>query len=139
MPLTYGNAIRLWVLGALQVAVGLILTAAPIMVVGFAALCLVPFISVPWLILVFKTLRRPSKGGLLLLRSANILGVLVGAGLLGLGKHMLDAAERSARAGGGLLGALGYYPIGAGLLLITLCVLSLVMLWFLTPAERAAF
>ena len=70
-----------------------------------------------WVVVLGVRLWRPSGRVRILLRRTHFVGVTVAAPLCAYGVLALQAAERSAAAGGGLMGAIGLIPLGLGVLL----------------------
>ncbi len=77
-----------------------------------------------WIVLGFR-LWQPRPGTFVALRRTHYAYLLVDALLIWYGITALQAAERSAARGGGLLGGFGLLPIGLG---IGLCCFSAVTL-----------
>lgn len=71
--------------------------------------------------------RGPSPRTFALLRATHWAVLLLAAILIYAGIATLQAAERSAADGGGLLGAFGFLPIGIGCVLGVLAALSLIL------------
>ncbi len=71
--------------------------------------------------------RGPSPRTFALLRATHWAVLLLAAILIFVGISTLQAAERSAAHGGGLLGAFGFLPIGIGSVLGTLATLTLIV------------
>ena len=108
------------ILGAVHVMLSLLLLPLA-MVFGFL---LVPILlpGPVWVVILGIRLWRPTECVRVLLRRTHFVGVVVAAVLCGYGVFALraaerSAAERSAAAGGGLLGAFGLIPLGLGALL----------------------
>jgi hypothetical protein len=85
-----------------------------------------------WLMILGYRLWRQGDGVGVLLRRTHVVVVVVAVLLCAYGLFALRAAERSAAAGGGLLGAYGFLPLGLG---IMLGVTAIGSLWF---AHRTA-
>ncbi len=70
-----------------------------------------------WLVILAYRLWRPTGEVAVLLRRTHVVTAVIAALLCVYGIVALQAAERSARAGGGLLGAFGLLPLTLGLVL----------------------
>ena len=81
---------------------------------------------------------RPARRVGVLLRRTHFVGATVAALLCAYGVFALQAAERSAAAGGGIMGAFGLIPLGLGILLGGTAVTSLWLARRLTSAVREA-
>lgn len=129
---------RALALTSLQLAVAVALPISLMMLVGVVALLLIP-VAVPiWAVLVGHVLLSPTKVGLRVLRCGNLCCVGMGFLLCAYGKYCIDAAEKSAQAGGGLLGAYGLLPLGVGMALCIAGLSSLLILWQWNAVERDA-
>ncbi len=87
-----------------------------------------------WLVIVAYRLWRPTDQLAALLRRTHIVVAVVAALLCVYGVLALQAAERSAGAGGGLLGAFGLLPLTLGLVLGATAAASL---WLARLVSRA--
>ena len=113
-------------LAALQAAMAALLSFPLLLMAGLPLdYALISIISLAWVAFVIAKLRAPTVLDLRALRAANLCATVIGTLLIASGLAALIAAENSARAGGGLLGAFGYLPIVAGLLLILCACVSL--------------
>ena len=111
------------ILGGAHVFVAIILLPISTFLGLFAApLVLAPLI---WLAVLGVRLWWPNTRVMTLLRCTHIAAVPLAILLIVGGLFALRAAQRSAEAGGGLLGAFGLIPIVMGLLLGGLSVVSL--------------
>ena len=134
----YDGLVRALAIASLQVVVAMVVPLSLLMIIGFAGLLLVPITLPVWLVVVAWVLRAPTPIGLMVVRGANLLSLGIGGLLCAFGKHCLDAAERSAQLGGGLLGAYGLLPIVLGVVIIIACALSLLLLWSVKPVSARA-
>ncbi|HEY6209103.1 MAG TPA: hypothetical protein VIW28_08590 [Gemmatimonadales bacterium] len=87
-----------------------------------------------WLVIVAYRLCRPTGQLAALLRRTHVVAAVVAALLCAYGVLALRAAERSAGAGGGLLGAFGLLPLTLGLFLGVTAAASL---WLARLVSRA--
>ena len=111
------------VLGVVHVIVGLLLLPLTM----FFGLLLVPVLlpGPVWVMILGIRLWRPTGRVGVLLRRTHFVGMSIAALLCIYGVLALQAAERSAAAGGGLMGAFGLIPLGLGVLLGGTAVTSL--------------
>jgi hypothetical protein len=130
------NATPFRILGVVHVIVGLLLLP----VTMFFGLLLAPVLlpGPVWIVMLGFRLWRPSARVGVLLRRTHCVGMTVAALLCVYGVFALQAAERSAAAGGGLLGAFGLIPLGLGVLLGGTAVTSLWLARGLKSDDRDA-
>lgn len=115
-----------------------LLVALPLLLLAAMSGILAPLVALGpvWLIFIGVQLwRGPSLQRYRLVRTTHRAGLAVAALLCYYGIFALRAAERSAAAGGGLLGAFGLFPLGIGIALAVLSIASLTMIR--RPAPRA--
>ena len=117
------NSTPFRILGVVHVIVGLLLLPLTLFFGVLLAPVLLP--GPVWIVILGIRLWRPSARVGVLLRRTHLVGVAVAALLCGYGAFALQAAQRSAAAGGGLLGAFGLIPLGLGALLGVTAVPSL--------------
>ena len=111
------------ILGVIHVIVGILLLPLTL----FFGLLLVPILlpGPVWFVILGVRLWRPTARVGVWLRRTHFVGVTVAALLCAYGVFALRAAERSAAAGGGLLGGFGLIPLGLGAILGATAVTSL--------------
>ncbi len=111
------------ILGVVHVIVGLLLLPLTV----FFGLLLVPILlpGPVWVAILGIRLWRPSARVGVLLRRTHLVGLTIACLLCAYGVLALQAAERSAAAGGGLLGGFGLIPLGLGAILGATAVTSL--------------
>ena len=124
------------ILGVVHVIVGILLLPLTL----FFGLLLAPVLlpGPVWIVMLGIRLWRPTRRVGIWLRRTHLVGVAVAALLCGYGAFALQAAQRSAAAGGGLLGAFGLIPLGLGALLGVTAVPSLWLARRLTSAVSEA-
>lgn len=122
----------------LQVGVGIALPLPIVFVTGLSGVIVVALMAIVWVAFVIKELGKSSPIGLYCLRGINVLGAVVGVLLIGYGAFALDAAEKSARSGGGLLGAFGFVPMAFGAYLVVASLVTIGMLRRATGAGDSA-
>lgn len=121
MPSTGSRRYR--ALGVAHILMGLLLLPLAT-VVGLIG---IPLLIIPslWLIALGVHLWRGGPGLALALRRTDLVSLVIAVLLCLYGVFALVAANESAAAGGGLLGAFGVLPIGLGLALGALALISL--------------
>ena len=92
------------------------ITLAPIVLIGPV-----------WSILLARRLWRREPDAIRALRRTHFVFLAIDAVLIWYGFWMLNAAEESARRGGGLLGGLGVIPIGFGVCLAVFSIVTLLV------------
>ncbi len=117
------NSLILRILGAAHIAVAVVLLPLCTLLSIFTLPIVVP--ALIWLAVLGFRLGQPKFKLRSVLRLTHIVLAPLGAGLAVYGLFALRAAKRSAEYGGGLLGAFGLIPIGMGLLVGTLSLISL--------------
>ena len=124
------------ILGVVHVIIGLLLLP----VTTFFGLLLAPVLlpGPVWIVMLGIRLWRPSPRIGALLRRTHCVGMPVAALLCVYGVFALQAAERSAATGGGLMGGFGLIPLGLGVLLGGTAVTSLWLARRLTAAVSEA-
>jgi len=120
-----GDGIAFRVLGVGHVACGALLLPASLLFGVVAAPVLV--VGPLWMMLLGVRLWRPDPRAIAALRRTNQVSLVIAVLLMAYGMLALRAAERSAAAGGGLLGGFGLLPLGAGVVLGVVAALSLVL------------
>ena len=130
------NATPFRILGVVHVIVGILLLPLTL----FFGLLLAPVLlpGPVWIVMLGIRLWRPSSRVGVLLRRTHCVGMTVAALLCVYGVFTLQAAERSAAAGGGLMGGFGLIPLGLGALLGCTAVTSLWLARRLTSAVSEA-
>ena len=130
------NATPFRILGVVHVIVGLLLLPLTL----FFGLLLAPVLlpGPVWIVMLGFRLWRPSARVGVLLRRTHCVGITIAALLCVYGVFALQAAERSAAAGGGLMGGFGLIPLGLGALLGVTAVPSLWLARRLTSAVGEA-
>ena len=124
------------ILGVVHVVVGILLLPLTLFFGFLLAPVLLP--GPVWVVILGIRLWRPTRRVGLLLRRTHLVGMSAAALLCAYGVFALRAAERSAAAGGGLLGAFGLIPLGLGVLLGATAVPSLWLARRLTSAVSEA-
>jgi hypothetical protein len=114
------------ILGAIHVVAGVLLLPF----CGFFGLLLAPLLALGpvWLVVLGFRLGRPSTHVVRQLQRTHLASLVVALLMCLYGFFALRAAEHSAAAGGGLLGAFGLIPLALGILLLAVAVLSLWLL-----------
>lgn len=127
---------ELWfpLLGTAHFVTAMILLPAALFAGVFSVPVVLPLLV--WLAVLGYRLFRPRLGLLTSLRVTHFVLAPVSVLLIVYGIHALQAAQRSAGDGGGLLGTFGLVPIGMGMVSGSL---ALVSLWVsFSPACRRA-
>jgi len=123
------------ILAVLHVIVGVLLLPLTMFFGLFLAPVLLP--GPVWVVILGIRLWRPARRVGVLLRRTHFVGVTLAALLCAYGAFALQAAERSAAAGGGIMGAFGLIPLGLGVLLGSTSVVSLWLARRLRSTENA--
>ena len=110
-------------LGAAHIAVAIALLPLNLFFGLFSLLTIVP--GLIWLTILGCRLWRPNARLRIVLRNTHLVLALISILLVVYGLYALHAAQRSAEAGGGLLGAFGLIPIVLGLIAGSLSAVSL--------------
>jgi hypothetical protein len=124
------------ILSATHVIVGLLMLPLTM----FLGLSLAPVLlpGPVWVVILGIRLWRPSARVGVLLRRTHYVGLPVAALLCAYGGFAIQAAERSAAAGGGLLGTYGLIPLGLGAVLGITALTSLWLARRLSPVDGPA-
>ena len=130
------NSTPFRILGVVHVIVGLLLLPLTLFFGFLLAPVLLP--GPIWIVILGIRLWRPSAQVGVLLRRTHWVGLTVAALLCGYGVLALQAAERSAAAGGGLMGGIGLIPLALGALLGGTAVISLWLARRLRSDDRDA-
>ena len=116
---------RIWfrLLGLFHVVIAIILLPSALFLGFISALVVMP--ALVWLAVLGVWLWRPSIRLRMLLKGTHLLLTPFWILLIVYGGFALGAAQRSAEAGGGLLGGFGFIPIVMGLLTGSVSIVSL--------------
>ena len=121
--MTQSNLTFFRLLGAAHIAVAIALLPLNLFFGLFSLLIVMP--GLIWLVILGFRLWRPNTRLRVVLRNTHLALALISILLVVYGLYALHAAQRSAEAGGGLLGAFGLIPIILGLIAGSLSMVSL--------------
>ena len=121
--------VRALALTIFQAGVGRVLPSPLVILAGFSGVIVGAVIAMGWVACVIEELLKPSLCGLPVPRVMNVVATVIGVMPVICGILALEAAERSARVGGGLLGAFGFMPVSLGVSLAVSSIIAICLLW----------